>query len=86
MMAKISQIALVDGARCTGCGRCIAACPLPLFTFKTIAWRKTVVMQDVQRCTGCARCETRCPVGAISMQSDLPPLPLMQQPAYAYYE
>ncbi len=67
-MAKFSQIALVDAARCSGCGRCIAACPMPLFAFETIAWRKTVVLQDAQRCSGCARCEARCPVGAISMQ------------------
>lgn len=68
-MAKIEQIAFVDAARCSGCGRCIAACPLPLFSFETHAWRKTVVFQDSQLCTGCARCEKRCPVGAISMQN-----------------
>ncbi len=77
-MVKNFQIALVDATRCSGCGRCIAACPLPLFTFETIAWRKTVVLRDVQRCTGCARCEARCPVGAISMQS--PDAPVKRSP------
>jgi NAD-dependent dihydropyrimidine dehydrogenase PreA subunit len=69
-MAKDSKIAQVDATRCSGCGRCIAACPLPLFAFETVAWRKTVVLRDVQRCTGCARCEARCPVGAISLHAE----------------
>ena len=77
-MANIAQIAFVDAVRCSGCGRCIAACPLPLFSFETHAWRKTVVFQDNQRCTGCARCEKRCPLGAISMQNAPVPAKLQQ--------
>ena len=78
-MAKIPQVAAVDSEHCSGCGRCIAACPLPLFSFRTEAWRKTVVLQEIERCTGCARCETRCPVGAISMQlAVLPATPQAQ--------
>jgi NAD-dependent dihydropyrimidine dehydrogenase PreA subunit len=67
-MAQGSRIPWVDAARCSGCGRCIAACPWPLFSFQTQAWRKTVVFQDQGLCSGCARCESRCPVGAIAMQ------------------
>ena len=86
-MAKISQIAFVDTARCSGCGRCIAACPLPLFSFETQAWRKTVVLQEIHRCTGCARCEIRCPVGAISMQNAQPPVKRQSQyDQRAYFE
>jgi ferredoxin len=70
-MAKIHKIAFVDTVRCSGCGRCIAACPLPLFSFETVGWRKTAVLTDAPRCTGCARCEAVCPVKAISMQDAL---------------
>jgi NAD-dependent dihydropyrimidine dehydrogenase PreA subunit len=73
-MAKVLQLAIVDAEKCSGCGRCIAACPLPLFSFQTRAWRKTVVMQDAQHCTGCARCVPRCPVGAIAMTLAAPPV------------
>ena len=66
-MARTRAIPLIDTARCSGCGRCIAACPLPLFVFETKAWRKTAVLQDMDRCTGCGKCEIRCPVEAIAM-------------------
>ena len=66
-MAHARAIPLIDAAGCTGCGRCIAACPLPLIAFETTAWRKTAVLQDADRCTGCRKCEVRCPVGAIEM-------------------
>lgn len=67
-MPRAPLIAQIDAARCTGCGRCIAACHLPLFAFETKDWRKTAVLQDAHLCTGCSKCEVRCPVGAISMQ------------------
>jgi NAD-dependent dihydropyrimidine dehydrogenase PreA subunit len=66
-MARAREIPLIDTARCSGCGRCIAACPLPLIAFETTAWRKTAVLQDADPCTGCGKCEARCPVGAIAM-------------------
>jgi NAD-dependent dihydropyrimidine dehydrogenase PreA subunit len=66
-MAQARAIPLIDAARCTGCGRCIAACHRPLIAFETHAWRKTAVLQDAAHCTGCAKCETRCPVQAIAM-------------------
>ncbi|NVO05027.1 MAG: 4Fe-4S binding protein [Rhodoferax sp.] len=66
-MARAREIPLIDPARCSGCGRCIAACPLPLIAFATKAWRKTAVLQDLHRCTSCGKCEARCPVGAIAM-------------------
>jgi Fe-S-cluster-containing hydrogenase component 2 len=73
-MARAHAIPLIDSTRCSGCGRCIAACPLPLIAFETHAWRKTAVLQDATRCTGCKKCEVRCPIGAISMGLDRQPL------------
>ncbi|HSN78985.1 MAG TPA: 4Fe-4S binding protein [Rhodoferax sp.] len=62
-----AEIAQVDPARCTGCGRCISACELRLLAFETKAWKKRTVLQDGDRCTGCGECSARCPTGAISM-------------------
>lgn len=67
-MARTRAIPLIDDNRCSGCGRCIAACDVPLLlAFETTAWRKTAVLQDATLCTGCTKCETRCPVRAITM-------------------
>lgn len=62
-----SDIAHIDPARCTGCGRCISACALRLIAFETTNWKKRSVLQDTERCTGCGDCEARCPVGAINL-------------------
>ncbi|WP_296492490.1 4Fe-4S binding protein [Rhodoferax sp.] len=61
------EIAQVDPARCSGCGRCISACELRLLAFETKAWKKRTVLQDGDRCSGCGECAARCPVAAISM-------------------
>jgi len=60
-------IAHVDPARCTGCGRCIAACALHLIAFETKDWKKRSVVQNPERCTGCGDCDSRCPFSAISL-------------------
>jgi ferredoxin len=77
-MARAHKEALISDVRCSGCGRCIAVCPLPLIAFETHAWRKTAVLQDAQGCTGCSQCAAHCPVGAIKMETrsaphNLPP-------------
>lgn len=66
-MRRKRLLAQIDPQRCTGCGRCIAACPLPIIAFETQAWRKYAVLQDAPRCTGCSVCEPVCPVGAITL-------------------
>ncbi|MCF8161123.1 MAG: 4Fe-4S binding protein [Polaromonas sp.] len=63
-------IAQIDPARCTGCGRCIAACALRLIAFETKDWKKRSVVQNPGHCTGCGDCASRCPVNAISLAED----------------
>jgi NAD-dependent dihydropyrimidine dehydrogenase PreA subunit len=58
----------IDSARCTGCGRCIAVCPVHVLTFHTERWTKFAVLVDAQPCTGCSLCEARCPFNAITMR------------------
>jgi len=65
------QVPIIDATRCSGCGRCIAACHLTLFAFETQAWRKVSVLQDSDRCSACNKCEARCPIGAIRMDARL---------------
>jgi NAD-dependent dihydropyrimidine dehydrogenase PreA subunit len=61
------QVAQIDPARCSGCGRCLAACELRLLGFETRAWKKTTVLHDEDQCTGCNLCAARCPIGAIRL-------------------
>lgn len=63
----------VDSLRCTGCGRCVAACEPMLLSLEVAHWKKRAVLHDAARCTGCRLCERRCPFGAITMQ---PPDPV----------
>jgi ferredoxin len=65
MMA--AKLPTIDAARCSGCGRCIAACQPGLIAFERRGWRKISVLQDEERCTGCSKCDAMCPIGAITM-------------------
>ncbi|MEO5689765.1 MAG: 4Fe-4S binding protein [Burkholderiaceae bacterium] len=59
----------VDADRCTGCGRCVAACEPRVLSLQTTAdWRKSAVLHDGGRCTGCSLCALRCPFDAIEMR------------------
>ncbi|MEY2838422.1 MAG: hypothetical protein RJB60_721 [Pseudomonadota bacterium] len=63
---------VVSPERCTGCGRCVAACPpqvLWLANAHPKGWGpKHAVLHDEPGCTGCAKCAVVCPFEAISMQ------------------
>jgi ferredoxin len=58
----------IDPGRCTGCGRCVAACGPHVIGFETVDWKKFAVLHDAAGCTGCSLCEARCPFDAIRMQ------------------
>ncbi|WPC66858.1 4Fe-4S dicluster domain-containing protein [Rhodoferax ferrireducens] len=65
--AMAIRIPTIDAARCSGCGRCIAACHLRLFAFETHEWKKTSVLHDSERCSGCGKCAANCAIDAITM-------------------
>lgn len=71
MDKRVIAIPMIDESRCTGCGRCVAACPphvLWLESEKPNGWgKKTAVLHTEQACTGCAKCYVVCPFGVISM-------------------
>ena len=52
--------------RCSGCGRCVAACPLRLFTLEAIAGRKHAILTAPERCDRCGRCVAECLLAALS--------------------
>jgi len=58
----------VDTGRCTGCGRCVAACDLHLLSLVAVRWEKFASLHDADRCTGCSACALRCPFHAITLR------------------
>ena len=55
----------VDAARCTGCGRCVSACPERLFTLEVSGFRKHAVLLVSTGCNRCLLCRSACLVGAL---------------------
>ncbi len=63
------RLPLVDSERCTGCGRCVAACDPRVLSLETMPdWRKSAVLHQADGCTGCSLCALRCPFDAITMR------------------
>ncbi|MBI5510846.1 MAG: 4Fe-4S dicluster domain-containing protein [Deltaproteobacteria bacterium] len=50
----------IDPERCSGCGRCLAACRAQAIAFVHRDWRKRARLTKVERCTGCGRCVASC--------------------------
>lgn len=64
---KPARLPHIDPQRCTGCGRCVAACEPHVLNLETLHWKKTSVLHAPEACTGCSACERACPFDAISM-------------------
>ena len=66
---------VVDIVRCTGCGRCVAACNEKLLTLDLCGTRKTAVIRNAERCNLCGKCVSECLVGAMKEAEprELPP-------------
>ena len=67
MTTPQTAIPEIDTERCTGCGRCVAACRLHLLSLERKGWVKSSTLHDHARCTGCGACETACPYSVITM-------------------
>ena len=68
---KAVALPVIDPARCTGCGWCVAVCPPHVLSLQVLgsgAWGpKCSTLHDAPGCTGCALCAVRCPFDAIRM-------------------
>ncbi|MCI0512964.1 4Fe-4S dicluster domain-containing protein [candidate division KSB1 bacterium] len=54
-------IAVIDADKCTGCGRCISACPIHAIEFQSgLPGHRKVAGIDSRRCLGCGVCVRAC--------------------------
>ena len=59
----------VDDDACTGCGRCVKACPPGVIGLESRnGRRKKLAVRDAELCLGCGVCHGACTKGAISME------------------
>ena len=56
---------VLDTAKCTGCGMCLAVCPREVF-----AWAgPRVIIADLDACLECGACALNCSFGALQVQA-----------------
>ncbi|WP_290873188.1 ATP-binding protein [Aquabacterium sp.] len=71
MAGPAKALPAIDPERCTGCGRCVGACPPHVLWLEAPDPRgwgpKHAVLHDAPGCTGCAKCWVVCPFDAIAM-------------------
>lgn len=66
-----NYIASIDPERCTGCSKCVKACPvgaLKLVVGEKNGKRRGWVVRDEKLCLGCGVCYSQCSKGALTMQ------------------
>ena len=76
MPAPPKALPAIAPQRCTGCGRCVGACPPHVLSLQVPGGkprgRKNAVLHDSAGCTGCALCFVVCPFDAIRMERSAP--------------
>ncbi len=71
-VVSTNWIAELSTAQCTGCGRCVRACPVRALTLTDDAQADSTGKRaalDADLCLGCGVCATTCPSGAIRMKA-----------------
>ena len=65
-MARAECVAVVDEARCTGCGSCAAHCQFDAVVNRHEGGR-VIAQIDTHKCYGCGLCRNACDSGALSL-------------------
>ncbi len=65
-MARAEFAAVVDAARCTGCGVCAEACQFDAIESEHVSGEDLAHIDPI-RCFGCGLCRNACPEGALSL-------------------
>jgi NAD-dependent dihydropyrimidine dehydrogenase PreA subunit len=60
---------VLDAARCSGCGRCVSACPKKLLSLETAGYRKQPAISKIEQCILCGACIKVCPVEALTAET-----------------
>lgn len=60
----------VDEEKCTGCGRCVRACPIQLLMLDENKKPRSNERYDAFRCITCQNCNASCPEQAITIEGD----------------
>jgi NAD-dependent dihydropyrimidine dehydrogenase PreA subunit len=58
----------LDQAKCTGCGRCVACCPMDVLRMDERTGKARVAYP--KDCVACWGCESFCPVSAIDISPE----------------
>jgi len=70
-LATSPFLPVLTGADCSGCGRCVSACPLDLVSLATDSpngWGMKRPVIDEEACLGCGVCVRACPRSALGLK------------------
>lgn len=66
-MSEDRQHPLQAVRQCSGCGRCVAACPERIITLELNNHRKHTKITNPECCTACGACIAACPLANSSL-------------------
>ncbi|TGU70908.1 4Fe-4S dicluster domain-containing protein [Geomonas terrae] len=67
-MYSTNFVQATDAARCTGCGRCAAVCPVGVISMETDGEAGRTARAAKELCLGCGVCVRSCPADAVSLE------------------